>query len=385
MVQKLKKKIIIIYGTRPELIKLAPVIIAIRKNTVSLDLMVCSTGQHHEMLKSIESFFEIKPDLQLSFENKDAPMGKKFSELLAKITDVIQDYSPDKIIVHGDTLSAVVGAIAAFMSKTSIAHIEAGLRTQNRKVPYPEEFNRRTISNVADEHFAPTQTAQNNLINEGISESSIFLTGNTVIDALKYATDKLSLDKVLNKSVAFSLSKTCEFDLVIKDYVLMTGHRRENFGSGFEKICDAIQKLAHKFPNVMFVYPVHLNPNVQKPVQRTLANLPNVKLIPPQDYVHFIFLMMHSKLILTDSGGIQEEAPSLGKPVLLMRDETERPEILEAGMMEIVGTNSQNIIDSVSRLLTDNKKIKEMSKVSDIYGDGTAAQLILKIIIEGRI
>lgn len=385
MVRKLKKKIIVIYGTRPELIKLAPVIKVMRNDKLSLDLMVCSTGQHHEMLKSIESFFEIKPDLQLSFDNKDAPMGKKFSELLAKIIDIIQDYQPDKIIVHGDTLSAVVGAIAAFMSKISVAHIEAGLRTPNRKVPYPEEFNRRTITNVADEHFAPTQTARNNLISEGIPENSIFLTGNTVIDALKYATHKLSTDKALNKSVAASLSKACEFDLVVRDYVLITGHRRENFGLGFEKICDAIQKLAYKFSSVMFVYPVHLNPNVQKPVQRNLAHLPNVKLIPPQDYEHFIFLMMHSKMILTDSGGIQEEAPSLGKPVLLMRDETERPEVLEAGVMEIVGTNPQRIIDSVSNLLTDEKKNIQMSKVSNIYGNGTAAQLILKVINEGRI
>ncbi len=374
------KKVLLLYGTRPEAIKMAPIIKKFQENKSSYDLIVCSTGQHKDMLGSVETFFDIKPDIQLNVNMKEPSLSKKYAELIFKMSDKLSEVKPDKVIVHGDTLSAVSTAMAAFMNNVQVLHVEAGLRTNTRKLPFPEEFNRRTITNLASIHFAPTQSAFNNLINEGIPQNSLFLVGNTVIDALKFAVEKIMKDQDLYEAITNSFIDYCEFNLKQREYVLITGHRRENFGKGFKNICVAIKELATLHPEVIFIYPVHLNPNVREPVNTILKDLTNVKLIEPQDYPHFVYLMMNAKLILTDSGGIQEEAPSLGKPLILMRDETERPEVLQAGLMEIVGTDLKKIIEAVDSLLTNSEKYESMAKTTNLYGDGEAGKRIFDIL-----
>lgn len=378
MVQKMKTKFLLIYGTRPEFIKMAPLIKELRENKNVFDLVVCSTGQHKEMLTNIEIFFEIIPDIRLALNHHEVSLGKKFSSLVEQITEAINHHKPHELIVHGDTLSAGAGAIAAFMAGIKIIHVEAGLRTNNPKLPYPEEFIRRMISITAEEHFAPTEVAKNNLLQEGIAEQSIHVTGNTVIDALKMAQSKILNNVNLKLSISEALKNICEFDLLATDYVLITAHRRENVDTGLLNICNAIKRLSDKFSDVRFVYPVHLNPNIQKIVNENLSDLNNVCLINPQEYGHFVYLMTYSKLILTDSGGLQEEAPSLGKPIVLMRDKTERPEVLDAGLMEIVGTNEQKIYLAVESLLDDTEKYNRMSRISDIFGTGDAAKMIIE-------
>ncbi|MDB2398537.1 UDP-N-acetylglucosamine 2-epimerase (non-hydrolyzing) [Planktomarina sp.] len=377
----MKNKFLLIYGTRPELIKMAPVIKLLKENKNIIDTLVCSTGQHKEMVTEIEEFFEIVPDIQLELNHHETSLGKKFSELVGQIAELINTQKPNELIVHGDTLSAAAGGLSAFLAGIKVIHIEAGLRTTNRKLPYPEEFNRRMISLITDEHFVPTLAAKENLLREGISEKTILITGNTVIDALQFTQAKILNDKDLKFSISCSLKNICGFDIMSNDYVLITAHRRENVGYGFLNICNAIKRLSKKFNDVKFVFPVHLNPYIQKTVNENLSNLENVKLISPQNYSHFVFLMTHAKLLLTDSGGLQEEAPSLGKPVILMRDETERPEILDAGLMELVGTDEQRIYSSVSSLLNNSDKYFRMSHRSDIFGTGAAAKMIIEKLI----
>ncbi len=368
---KVKKKILFVLGTRPEAIKLAPLIIEAKKNP-AFKVGVCSTGQHKEMVSQIFDFFKIKENYNLSIMRPNQTIGHITSTILNKLPDVIEKSRPEILIVHGDTTTSFTAALCAYYARIKVAHVEAGLRTWDKYSPFPEEINRKLTGSISDFHFAPTKLALSNLIKEGVPKENISVTGNTVIDALFLAKNKLENDKYVSK----------QFDQLIlsKRIVLITGHRRENFGDGFLNICKAIRNLAIKYKEVQFIYPVHLNPNVQKPVYEILNNDSNIHLIPPVDYKEFVFLMSKSYLILSDSGGVQEEAPSLGKPILVMRDTTERPEALNAGTAKLVGTNPNEIEKNVSILLENRDEYKKMSSAKNPYGDGLASKRILEIL-----
>ena len=363
----MQKKISVIFGTRPEAIKLCPVVLALKADP-AFDCRVCVTGQHREMLQQVLDVFGVVPDVDLALMRPNQTLGGLTSRAIAAIDEYLAQEKPDIVMVQGDTTTVLAGALAAFYHHIPVAHVEAGLRTGNMESPWPEEANRVLTTRLAKWHFCPTENNKNNLLKEGVAVDDIYVTGNTVIDALLIAREKIKQSNNLKSNNS--------------RMVLITGHRRENFGEGFEHICNAIRKLATEFPDVDFVYPVHLNPNVREPVNRLLSGLPNVKLIEPQSYLPFVKLMSEAYLILTDSGGVQEEAPSLGKPVLVMRDTTERPEAVTAGTVKIVGTKADDIYRETRTLLTDRAAYEAMAAAVNPYGDGKAVERIVKILKE---
>ena len=371
-------KILIVFGTRPEAIKLFPVINALRKKFV---VKICVTAQHREMLDQALVLFNIKPDYDLNIMKQGQDLFDITNSILIQIKSVLNKENPDLVLVHGDTTTSMVTSLAAFYLKIPIGHVEAGLRTKNVYSPFPEEFNRQLVSRIATYHFAPTEIARQNLLAENIKESSIFVTGNTIIDALLS-----QLDRARNCAFSDTLINNLPFLKSIdlsERIILVTGHRRENFGTRFKNICLALRAIAKANPKVRIVYPVHLNPNIQRPVKDVLSNIDNIFLIKPLEYLEFIKLMDLSYIILTDSGGIQEEAPSLGKPVLLMRDNTERPEAISSGAIKLVGANKKEIVKMVNLLIKDDLLYKEMSDSLNPFGDGRTSELICKILEKG--
>jgi UDP-N-acetylglucosamine 2-epimerase (non-hydrolysing) len=364
------KKLLLIFGTRPEAIKMSPLIREFQKYPTRFETRVCVTAQHREMLDQVLSFFEITPDYDLNLMRPGQNLFQLTADVIVGLKPVLEEFKPDAVFVHGDTTTSSAAALAAFYAGAKVAHVEAGLRTYNKQAPFPEEMNRQITSRIADYHFAPTETAKQNLLNEGITENSIIVTGNTVIDALLWAQEKL---KHYHDDEIRELENMTDFiDTSQKKLILITGHRRENFGEGFLNICKAIRRVAETHDDVRIIYPVHLNPNVQKPVYELLSGLSNVKLIPPLAYPAFVWLMNKSYLILTDSGGVQEEAPSLGKPVLVMRETTERPEAVAAGTVMMVGTDTEKIVAGITALLIDKKMYGQMGLAHNPYGDGKA-------------
>lgn len=364
-----------VFGTRPEAIKMAPLIRKLEQNK-NINNKICNTGQHQQMLNSFLKFFKINADFDLQVMEANQNLCTLSSKILNGLADVFKVFKPDLVLVHGDTTTAFAASMAAYYHQIPILHIEAGLRTGNIYSPWPEEANRKLVSALATAHFAPTESARLNLLNEGVSPETIYVTGNTVIDALYEITQKLEQDPILN----LLLQEEFPFFENNQRTILVTGHRRENFGFAFERICNALVAIAKRFPDVNIVYPVHLNPNVQLPVNKLLVGIDNIHLIPPTDYLPFVYLMKNSYIILTDSGGIQEEAPALGKPVLVMRDSTERPEAVTAGTVKLVGSDVQKIVSGVEALLTDELLYKKMSQAQNPYGDGKASARIAEII-----
>ncbi|CAM4357935.1 non-hydrolyzing UDP-N-acetylglucosamine 2-epimerase [Acinetobacter pragensis] len=368
-----KINVLVAFGTRPEAIKMAPIVKALKADE-KINIKVLVTAQHREMLDQVLNTFEITPDFDLNVMSPNQTLSQISARILSQMDEVFSQFRPEIVLVHGDTLTAFVVAQSAFYNQIDIGHVEAGLRTNNLKSPWPEEGNRQLISRLASLHFSPTKVAKENLITEGIKLEKIFITGNTVVDALLSVANKDNLPSP-------KLSEELFLDLkLLKRMVLITGHRRENFGIGFKNICLALQKLAELNPAVQFIYPVHLNPNVKNVVNGYLSDIQNILLIPPQSYLEFVNLMKHSYLILTDSGGIQEEAPSLGIPVLVMRDTTERPEAVEAETVKLVGTSQNGIISNVQALLDDKNLYNSMSEASNPYGDGKSSGKIVEII-----
>lgn len=364
----------LVFGTRPEAIKMAPVVRALSE-AKQWEVKVCVTAQHRQMLDQVLSLFEIVPGFDLNIMKPGQDLTDITCNVLSGMRDVFNQWRPDLVLVHGDTATAMAAALAAYYAKIPVGHVEAGLRTNDIYSPWPEEMNRRMVGRVARLHFAPTETARANLLAEGCADESIFVTGNTVIDALLNVVERINTDTTLNQQ----LRERFAFLQEDKRLILVTGHRRENFGQGFEDICKALRKIAER-DDVQIVYPVHLNPNVQEPVNRILAGCENIYLIEPQDYLPFVYLMNRAHILLTDSGGIQEEAPSLGKPVLVMRDTTERPEAVAAGTVKLVGTDAASIVSETTRLLDDQQEYQRMSHTHNPYGDGQAAQRISKIL-----
>jgi UDP-N-acetylglucosamine 2-epimerase (non-hydrolysing) len=367
------RKILLVFGTRPEAIKMAPLIHELRKHPKEFNLLVCATGQHRQMLDQVLEFFEIKPDVDLDVMTPGQDLATLTSSILTRMCSIISEYSPDLILIHGDTTTAFATALAGFYSEIQVGHVEAGLRTFNLRSPFPEEFNRQAVTRLASLHFAPTETARANLLAEGVSNSSIAVTGNTVIDALKWTIERIQKDQNLQMSIVQHFSELMGFSPQNRKFILVTGHRRENFGQGFLEICESLRLLSQQYPHVDFVYPVHLNPQVLEPVSRIIGDISNVHIIPPQDYMHFVYLMSQCYLVLTDSGGIQEEAPSIGKPVLLMRETTERPEAVAAGAVRLVGANSERIVSKVTELLESEIEYEKMSKTTSPYGNGNSS------------
>ena len=358
---------------------MAPLVHAL-KACPGLQTIVCVTAQHRQMLDQVLELFHIVPDIDLNLMRAGQDLSDVTSRVLLGMRDVIQSQKPDAILVHGDTTTALASAMAGFYEGVPVGHVEAGLRTHNVHAPFPEEFNRQVISKIAHWHFAPTALSRDNLLAEGIKAQDITVTGNTVIDALQWVTQRIAKDQTRQRHLDTLLKQAVDFDWTSQRFVLITGHRRENFGEGFLNICNAINELAKDHPETHFVYPVHLNPNVQEPVYRLLKDLANVHLIAPLDYEPFAYLLRHCYLVLTDSGGIQEEAPSLGKPVLVMRETTERPEAVEAGTVKLVGSNTVAITVSVTNLLINREEYESMAKAHNPYGDGNACQRILEVL-----
>ena len=375
-----KKKIMMVFGTRPEAIKMAPLVHAIKAKPDQFELKVCVTSQHREMLDQVLDIFNIKPDIDLNLMTKNQNLSNLTSLILNKMQTVFTKHQPNIVLVHGDTTTTLATSMAAFYESISVGHVEAGLRTYNLNAPFPEEFNRQITSKITKWHFAPTKISKKNLLSDGIDKSSITITGNTVIDALNWILTRIYNNKDRQQNLNDILNAVLSFNWKNENFVLVTAHRRENFGDGFLEICSAVKELALKYPKIHFVYPVHLNPNVSKIVYKLLKGIKNIHLIKPLEYEPFIYLLKYSYLVLTDSGGIQEEAPSLGKPVLVMRETTERPEAVEAGTVEIVGSNKKNIIKRVSRLLNDKKYYQKMSRAHNPYGDGLACKRIVDVL-----
>ena len=371
-----KIKVLIVFGTRPEAIKMAPVINAFKSSNY-IDLKVCITAQHREMLDQVLELFSIKPDFDLNLMKSNQDLTDITIGVLRGVREILKLWRPDWVLVHGDTTTTLAASIAAYYEKVAVGHVEAGLRTGNIYSPWPEEINRQLVSNIAGIHFAPTLTAKENLLRAGIKKKLIFITGNTVIDALFNIKKKLESDSILAKEV----NKLIPNININKKTILVTGHRRENFGNGFKNICMALNDIAAR-DDVEIIYPVHLNPNVQEPVHRNIKNSPNIHLIKPLDYLPFVYLMSKSHIILTDSGGIQEEAPSLGIPVLVLRDTTERPEALASGTVKLVGTSRQVIVQEVFKLLDNSVEYDAMAHSLNPYGDGLAANKILKHVLK---
>ena len=377
----------LVFGTRPEAIKMAPLVKAFQEKNDEFETIVCVTGQHREMLDQVLHLFDIKPDFDLNIMKQGQDLYDITSRVLLGMRDVFKVCKPDILFVHGDTTTSTAAALAGFYLQIPVAHVEAGLRTNDIYSPWPEEMNRQITGRIATYNLSPTQLSRQNLLKENVDENKITVTGNTVIDALHWVTAKIKSDKKLDDNLSLDLkSKGYDTKRLIgnRRLILITGHRRENFGDGFLHICHAIQDLAKKFPEVDFVYPMHLNPNVRKPIHQVfgedLNNLGNIFFIEPLEYLPFVFLMEKSDIVLTDSGGIQEEAPGLGKPVLVMRNTTERPEAVDAGTVKLVGTDYDAIVDNVSKLLTDRNLYNKMSKATNPYGDGKACERIIRYI-----
>lgn len=375
-----KKKIMLVFGTRPEAIKMAPLYHALKALPNEFKTQLCITAQHRQMLDQVLKVFEIKPDIDLNLMKPGQDLFDVTFGVLNGMRDVLQSNKPDALLVHGDTSTSLAAAMAGFYLSIPVGHVEAGLRTHDLQAPFPEEFNRQVVSKLAKWHFAPTEFSRQNLLAERVLETSITVTGNTVIDALFWVLGRIEVDLERRNALCTFLSEQLDFDWQCQRFVLITGHRRENFGDGFMQICQALKDLATRYPTVQFVYPVHLNPNVQQPVNTVLSNLSNVHLIAPLDYEPFVYLLKHSHIVLTDSGGIQEEAPSLGKPVLVMRDVTERPEAIEAGTVRLVGADRGRIVTNVSELLDNQASYTAMSRAHNPYGDGNACEKIISIL-----
>lgn len=381
------KKIMLVFGTRPEAIKMAPLVKEFQKHPERFETIVCVTGQHREMLDQVLHIFEIKPDYDLNIMKQGQDLYDVTARVLTGMRDVLKEAQPDVVLVHGDTTTSTAAALAAFYQQIPVGHVEAGLRTHNIYSPWPEEMNRQITGRIATYHFAPTPLSRQNLLAEDVKEEQITVTGNTVIDALYMVVDKIKRDKALDAELEVLL-KNAGYDVNRladgKKLVLITGHRRENFGDGFIHMCTAIKDLTKMYSDVDFVYPMHLNPNVRKPIHEVfgedLSNLGNMYFIEPLEYLSFVYLMEKSTIVLTDSGGIQEEAPGLGKPVLVMRDTTERPEALEAGTVKLVGTNYERIVHEVSELIDNQEYYDRMSKAVNPYGDGLACGRILSVL-----
>jgi len=368
------KKVLIVFGTRPEAIKMAPVVKAFNKNN-NFETRVCVTAQHREMLDQVLAFFDISPNYDLDLMRPNQDLYNLTGDIIRGLKPILEAFRPDFVFVHGDTTTTLSASIAGFYSGAKVCHVEAGLRTFNKYAPFPEEINRSITGRIADFHFAPTEQSKQNLLDEKILEDCILVTGNTVIDALLDGVKKVK--NINNDQIKMLKGLVCPQ----KDLILVTGHRRENHGKGFLNICTALKEIA-LVNNVQIIYPVHLNPNVQKPVQEILSDIDNIKLIDPLPYEAFLWLMEKSKLIITDSGGVQEEAPSLGKPVLVMRETTERPEAVEAGTVILVGTNTEKIIREANGLLKDQARYERMSKLHNPYGDGKASNRIVEFLTE---
>ena len=372
------KKVLLVFGTRPEAIKMSPLVKAFEKEE-TIESKVCVTAQHREMLDQVLEMFDIKPDYDLNIMKPGQDLFDVTSNVLLGLKNVLNDFSPDVVLVHGDTTTTSSASLASFYNKIKVGHVEAGLRTGDMYSPWPEEANRQITGVLANYHFAPTTTSANNLLKENKNPKDIVVTGNTVIDALFLALDKIEKNDELKSKIIESINSQYELK-DDKKIILVTGHRRENFGDGFINICEALKTIALNNPDIDIVYPVHLNPNVQKPVKEILSNTSNVYLINPLQYEQFIYMMNKSYFIITDSGGVQEEAPSLGKPVLVMRDTTERPEAVEAGTVKLVGTNKEMIIKEAQKLLDDENEYNIMSKAHNPYGDGKACERIVEFI-----
>lgn len=374
----MKLKNLIIFGTRPEAIKMAPLIHEFKKNSEKFETRVCITAQHREMLDQVLDFFNINPDYDLNLMRPNQNLFNLTSDIILNLKPVLEDFEPDFVYVHGDTTTTMAAALASFYHGSKVCHIEAGLRTYNLQSPFPEEMNRQVTTVLTNFNFAPTETSKNNLLNEGRDEKSICVTGNTVIDALFYGVEKVNAPNYTDTEIDY-LKKIIKND---KRLILVTGHRRENHGEGFIRICESLRQIAEQHHDVQIIYPVHLNPNVKKPVYELLSEIDNISLIAPLAYPAFIWLMEKAYLLITDSGGVQEEAPSLGKPVLVMRDTTERPEAVTAGTVILVGTDKEKIISETERLLNDKHAYHQMSKVINPYGDGKASERIVEFIMK---
>ena len=382
------KKVMLVFGTRPEAIKMAPLVKEFQKQKERIETVVCVTGQHREMLDQVLEIFDIKPDYDLNIMKQGQDLYDVTARVLTGMREVLKEVKPDVVLVHGDTTTSTAAALATFYQQIPVGHVEAGLRTHNIYSPWPEEMNRLLTGRLATYHFSPTPLSRNNLIKESINDRNIIVTGNTVIDALYWVVDKIKNNKELNNELENVLSKA-GYDVNRlnngKKLVLITGHRRENFGDGFINMCTAIKDLMVKYPDVDFVYPMHLNPNVRKPIHEVfgenLSGLKNMFFIEPLEYLSFVYLMEKSSIVLTDSGGIQEEAPGLGKPVLVMRNTTERPEALNAGTVKLVGTDYNKIVNEVSSLIDDKAAYEKMSKAVNPYGDGLACGRIVNALL----
>ena len=370
------KKILLVFGTRPEAIKMAPLVKALQKDTEHFETRVCVTAQHRQMLDQVLEVFGITPEYDLNIMAPNQDLYDITAKVLMGLREVLKDYRPDTVLVHGDTTTSMAASLAAFYMQIPVGHVEAGLRTYNMLSPWPEEMNRQVTDRICTYYFAPTEQSKKNLLRENIDEKKIFVTGNNVIAALLMAVDKISSTPGMEAKMAVEFQEK-GYTVGGREYILVTGHRRENFGDGFLHICKAIKELAMLHPEMDIVYPVHLNPNVQKPVYELLSGVDNVYLTSPLDYLPFICAMQHSALLLTDSGGVQEEAPSLGKPVLVMRDTTERPEAVQAGTVKLVGTNADDIVNNVTALLKDKELYRRMSETHNPYGDGRACERII--------
>lgn len=382
------KKLLLTFGTRPEAIKMAPLILELKKHSDKIETIVCVTGQHRKMLDQVLSIFKIKPDYDLNIMKKGQDLYDITSNVLLGLRDIFKQTQPDLVLVHGDTTTSMAAALAAYYQQIPVGHIEAGLRTYNIYSPWPEEINRQLIGRISNYNFAPTPTSSTNLIKEGVKEASIHITGNTVIDSLYWVVNKIKSDELLNIKLKEEI-RTFGYDIdrlqKNRRMVLITGHRRENLGEGFIHIAQAIQELSTRFPNVDFVYPMHLNPNVRKSIYEVLGNdlshFSNMFFIEPLEYLSFIYMMEKADIVLTDSGGIQEEAPSLKKPVLVMRNTTERPEAVEAGTVILIGTDKEKIVYNVNKLLKDQTHYQQMAKAINPYGDGKACERITNILL----
>ena len=377
-----KKRIMLVFGTRPEAIKMAPLYHALKALPGEFETQLCVTAQHRQMLDQVLNVFEITPDIDLNLMKPGQDLFDVTAGVLRGMRDVLQAHKPDALLVHGDTSTTLAAAMAGFYLGVPVGHVEAGLRTHNLQAPFPEEFNRQVASKVTKWHFAPTEFSRQNLLAERVPETCITVTGNTVIDALFWVLNRIEANAQRSQAITEFLNAHLNFDWLAQRFVLTTGHRRENFGDGFLQICHALKDLAARYPAVRFVYPVHLNPNVQQPVNAILGELPNVHLIAPLDYEPFAYLLKHSHIVLTDSGGIQEEAPSLGKPVLVMRDVTERPEAIEAGTVRLVGADRSRIVTNVAELLDNEASYSAMSRAHNPYGDGKACARIVSVLRE---
>ena len=375
----MRKRILLVFGTRPEAIKMAPLVKALQKDTEHFDTKVCVTAQHRQMLDQVLEVFDIVPDYDLNIMAPNQDLYDITSKVLLGLRDVLKDFRPDTVLVHGDTTTSMAASLAAFYQQIAVGHVEAGLRTYDLLSPWPEEMNRQVTDRICTYYFAPTEMSKRNLLQENIEEQKVFVTGNTVIDALLMAVDIIAKKPGVREQIQAELRQK-GYTIGKRNYILVTGHRRENFGEGFLHICRAIKELAAAHPDMDIVYPVHLNPNVQKPVYELLSGLDNIYLISPLDYLPFIYAMQHATLLLTDSGGVQEEAPSLGKPVLVMRNTTERPEAVEAGTVRLVGTDASAIVSNVTELLCNSELYKRMSETHNPYGDGHACERIMEAL-----